>query len=205
MKTSTLIAAGLSLVALAAFRPLTDYNSLEIGKTVPKDGVKMQDISGKQVSLSDAKRKNGLLVIFSCNTCPFVVKNESRLKAISLYALKSDFGVITVNSNEGQRDGDDSFDAMKKYQAEKEFGGYYVIDKNDEIANAFGASHTPETYLFNKEGVLVYKGAIDDSPRDESSVKTHFLKDALDATVQGHTVKTTSTKSVGCSIKRKDS
>ncbi|HEV7232315.1 MAG TPA: thioredoxin family protein [Bacteroidia bacterium] len=194
----------LTLLALGASAFTGEYTSLEIGKPLPKPELKVADVSGKSVSLGEAKGKNGLLVIFSCNTCPFVIKNESRIKEISAYALKNEYGVVVVNSNESQRDGDDSFEAMKKYKAEKQFSGYYVLDKNSELANAFGATHTPETYLFSKAGTLVYKGAIDDSPRDEASVKEHYLKEAMDAAMKGQVVKTNSTKSVGCGIKRKE-
>jgi hypothetical protein len=205
MKTYSLFSAAVFMTVLClAFKPAIDYTSLEIGKPAPKTEVKLMDVSGKSISLVEAKGKNGLLVIFSCNTCPFVVKNEGRIKEMTAYAAKNDFGVVVINSNEGQRDGDDSFNAMKKYKAEKQFSGYYVVDKNDDMANAFGATHTPEIYLFGKNGTLVYKGAIDDSPRDETAVKQHFLKDALDATVKGEAVKNNSTKSVGCTIKRKD-
>ncbi len=204
MKTRYLLPATIILLFCFAFKPFTDYTSLEIGKPAPKTEVKLTDVSGKSISLKEVKGKNGMLVIFSCNTCPFVIKNEGRIKEITEYALKNEMGVVVINSNEGQRDGDDSFEAMKKYKEEKKFSGYYVLDKNSELANAFGATHTPETFLFGQKGTLVYKGAIDDSPRDEPTVKEHFLKDAIDATVKGSVVKTNTTKSIGCSIKRKD-
>jgi peroxiredoxin len=204
MKTILFLSAATIALACFAFKPVADYTSLEIGKATPKTDVKLSDVSGKTISLSDVKGKNGLLVIFSCNTCPFVIKNESRIKEITAYALKNETGVVIINSNEAQRDGDDSFEAMKKYKEEQKFSAYYLLDKNSELANAFGATHTPETFLFSKKGILIYKGAIDDSPRDEPSVKQHFLKDAIDANITGGVIKNNSTKSVGCSIKRKD-
>jgi hypothetical protein len=205
MKTPYKLAAGICLLGALALTSFTEYVSLEIGKPVPKAATKVTDVSGKVITLTDSKGKNGLLVIFSCNTCPFVVKNEGRIKEVTAYAMKNEIGVVVVNSNEGQRDGDDSFDAMKKYKADKQFSGFYVLDKDDELANAFGATHTPESFLFGKSGMLLYKGAIDDSPRDETAVKTHFLKDAIDAAAKGQELKTnTVTKSVGCTIKRKE-
>ncbi len=204
MKTILYTAIAASALLLS-FRPFEGITSLEIGKSLPKMEIKLSDVSGKSVSLGEAVGKSGLLVIFSCNTCPFVIKNESRIKEMTAYALKNGFGSVVINSNEGQRDSDDSFEAMKKYHEQKQFSGFYLLDKNSELANAFGATHTPEIYLFGKTGTLVYKGAIDDSPRDESTVKEHFLKDAMDAVIKGETVKTNSTKSVGCTIKRKES
>jgi thioredoxin-related protein len=204
MKKTFIYSLALLTVFCFAFRTMTDYPQLEIGKSIPKAELKLGDVSGKTVTLSDSRGKNGLLVIFSCNTCPFVVKNESRIKEMTAYALKNEIGVVVVNSNESQRDGDDSFAAMKKYKAEKQFSGSYIMDTNSELANAFGATHTPEIYLFSKAGILAYKGGIDDAARDESAVKVHFLKDAIDAVVSGSPVKINSTKSVGCSIKRKE-
>ncbi len=204
MKTYTLFSAALMLLFFTAFIAPGDFTSLEIGKPTPKTEVKLMDVGGKNISLAEATGKNGLLVVFSCNTCPFVIKNQGRIKAMTEYAAKNEFGVVVINSNEGQRDADDSFEAMKKYKADQQFSGYYVVDKNSELANAFGATHTPEIYLFGKSGTLVYKGAIDDSPRDETGVKQHFLKDAIDQTVKGEIILFNSTKSVGCTIKRKD-
>src|SRR5690349_24409593 len=102
----------LACLALVSFRVLED---LPIGASLPKADVKMKDISGKEITLKDAKKKNGLLVMFSCNTCPWVVKNQSRTSAICTYALENNIGVVVLNSNEGQRSDDDSYEAMKEY------------------------------------------------------------------------------------------
>jgi peroxiredoxin len=174
---------------------------LPIGSDMPNADVKMKDISGKEVSLKDAKKKNGLLVMFSCNTCPYVVKNQQRTKEISAYAQKNDIGVILVNSNEAQRGSDDSFDAMKQYAKSQGYNWYYVVDEKSALADAFGANRTPETFLFNKEGKLVYHGAIDDNP-DESSVTRKHLKEAVDEMIGGKDVTIKTSRSVGCGIKR---
>ena len=190
----------LSLVAfgLLSFIPVTE---LPIGADVPKADKEMKDISGKKVTLKDAKKKNGLLVMFSCNTCPYVVKNQQRTKEISAYALKNDIGVVLVNSNEAQRDSDDSFEAMKQYAKDQGYEWYYVVDEKSELADAFGANRTPENFLFNKDGKLVYHGAIDDNP-DESGVTRKHLKEAISEMVNGKEVTTKTSKSVGCTIKR---
>ena len=190
----------LSLLAfgLLSFIPVTE---LPIGADVPKADKEMKDISGKKVTLKDAKKKNGLLVMFSCNTCPYVVKNQQRTKEISAYALKNDIGVVLVNSNEAQRDSDDSFEAMKQYAKDQGYEWYYVVDEKSELADAFGANRTPENFLFNKDGKLVYHGAIDDNP-DESGVTRKHLKEAISEMVNGKEVTTKTSKSVGCTIKR---
>lgn len=189
--------AGLSLFSFAPFA------DLPIGSQLPKADVKMKDISGKEITLKEAKGKNGLLVMFSCNTCPWVVKNEERTKEISKYALDNGVGVVLINSNEGQRDKDDSYEAMKAYAKKLGYTWYYVMDQNSEVADAFGANRTPETYLFNKEGKLVYHGAIDDNPDDAGAVSRKHLKEAIDETKGGKEVTVNTSRSKGCTIKRK--
>lgn len=190
----------LSLLAfgLLSFMPVTE---LPIGSDMPNADVKMKDISGKEVSLKEAKKKNGLLVMFSCNTCPYVIKNQQRTKDISSYALKNDIGVVLINSNEGQRGSDDSFEAMKEYAKGQGYNWYYVVDEKSALADAFGANKTPENFLFNKEGKLVYHGAIDDNPV-EANVSRKHLKEAVDEMLNGKDVTVKTSKSVGCTIKR---
>src|ERR1044071_3741026 len=120
----------LSLLAFAliAFKPVTE---LPIGSDMPKADVKMKDISGKIVTLKDVKMKNGLLVMFSCNTCPFVIKNQKRTREICTYALQHDIGVVLINSNEGQRSDDDSFEAMKQYAKDQGYNWYYAVDEKN--------------------------------------------------------------------------
>ena len=203
MKKTIKLLSVIVLVAIAttAFKPVTVNPELEIGAAIPKATIKMTDVSGKEVSLETAKKEKGLLVIFSCNTCPFVKLSESRIKEAITDASKHSIGVIIINSNEAQRDDEDSFDAMKKYAASQGYSCSYVVDKNSEVADAFGATRTPHCFLFDKKG-LVYRGAIDDNVKDASTAKEHYLKDAIEAVSKGTTVKINSTKSVGCGIKR---
>ena len=197
-----LLFAGVMIITISsAFKLITVNPELEIGKSIPEPDVKMMDISGKEVSLSDVKGENGLLVMFSCNTCPYVKLSESRIKEMAKLAKSNKIGVILVNSNEAQRADEDSFDAMKKYASSQGYDFNYVVDKNSQIANAFGATRTPHCFLFDKKG-LVYRGAIDDNIKDANDAKEHFLKDAITAVGEGKPVKTNSSKSVGCSIKR---
>ncbi|CAN5323930.1 thioredoxin family protein [soil metagenome] len=196
-----ILTAGAVVFLMATAFKVADYTELEIGKAIPSADVKMMDISGKEVSLADAKGENGLLVIFSCNTCPYVKLSESRIKEVAKMAKANKIGVILVNSNEAQRADEDSMDEMKKYARAQGYDFNYVVDKNSVVANAFGATRTPHCFLFDKK-VLVYRGAIDDNIKSATDAKEHFLNDAITAVGTGKAVKTNSTKSVGCSIKR---
>lgn len=199
MKKLFLLFMAASSAALISF---TRVDELPIGSDLPKPEAKLKDISGKEISLKEASGKNGLLVMFSCNTCPVVVKNQKRTLEVCRYARENNIGVVLVNSNEAQRQEDDSYNAMKEYAKDQGYAWYYVVDKNSEVADAFGASRTPENFLFNKEGKLVYHGAIDDNPSDPGSVKRNHLRQAISELVGGKEIAVKTSRSVGCSIKR---
>jgi peroxiredoxin len=199
MKRILLASTILVALAFAAFR-LADV--LPIGASLPKADVKLKDISGKDVALGNLSGKNGLLVMFSCNTCPYVIKNEARTVAICNFARQQNMGVVLINSNEAYRDGDDSYEAMKKYAAEQKYNWHYVVDKNSIIADAFGANRTPECFLFDKNQKLVYHGAIDDNPSDAAAVTRSHLQEAIKELVEGKEISVKESRSVGCTIKR---
>jgi len=187
--------------ALFGFAPIIN-SGLEIGGSLPKANLKVKDISGKELTMKEMMKANGLLVMFSCNTCPYVTRNQSRTKEICAYALQHDIGVILLNSNEGYRDNGDSFEAMQTYAKEQGYNWPYAVDKNNELADAFGADRTPECFLFDKNTKLVYHGAIDDNPQDAGNVHRQHLKQAIDETLTGKEVTVKESRSVGCTIKK---
>ena len=182
----------------------TFNNVLPIGASIPKPDLKIKDISGKEISLKEAKKKNGLLVMFSCNTCPWVIKNQARTIEVANYALSKEIGVILLNSNEGQRDDADSYAEMKAYAAAQDYKWYYAVDANNLLADEFGANRTPECFLFNADGKHVYHGAIDDNPGNASGVTRKHLKVAIDEMTAGKEVSIKESRSMGCQIKRKE-
>ena len=201
MKKIFFLLSSFSVLALTSF---VAFNELPIGAALPKTNVLLKDVSEKEVSLKDAKKQNGLLVMFSCNTCPYVIKNQPRTKEIAAYAMQNNIGVILINSNEAQRTSDDSFEAMKQYAKDQGYNWYYVVDKNSELADAFGANRTPECFLFSKDEKLVYHGAIDDNPGGEvSEIGRKHLKEAIAEMLANKEVTVKTSRSVGCSIKRK--
>jgi hypothetical protein len=176
--------------------------SLPIGAAIPKANVRVKDVSGKELSLEEAKQVNGLLVMFTCNTCPYVIRNQSRTNEVCKYAQSNKVGVVLLNANEGDRAGGNSFSEMQSYARSQRYLWPYALDEKSVLADAFGASRTPECYLFDKNGKLVYHGAIDDSPGDAAQVKRHHLKEAINEMMQGKDVTVKETRSVGCSINR---
>ena len=191
------------LVAICMCIAFTSKTSLlPIGAPIPSPDVKMKDVSGKEISFKDAQKENGLLVMFSCNTCPVVKKYEERTLEIAKYALDKNIGVILLNPNEGSRSKGDSFDDMKEYATKKGYTFSYVIDNDHQMADAFGATRTPEVFLFDKSGKLIYTGAIDDNPNSSQEVSRKHLKMAIDEQIAGKEVTSKTTRSVGCTIKR---
>lgn len=192
----------LLLLPAVVFLSFTMKDPLPLGSAVPKADNKLKDISGKVVTLNEAKKENGLLVMFSCNTCPVVINNQTRTNEICQFASKQNIGVVLLNSNEGNRKSSESLAAMQEYAKGQGYSWYYAEDKNNELADAFGAMRTPECFLFDKDGKLVYHGAIDDSPSDAAGVNRVHLKEAINEVVAGKEVSVKQSKSVGCSIKR---
>lgn len=197
-----LILAALSLILVPVISSFVfQGEELPLNAGLPMPEHKMKDVGGKMISLTDAKTKKGLLVIFSCNTCPYVKLSESRILEYSEYCLKNNIGCILVNSNEAQRSEEDSFDEMGKYYKNQKLNCPYVVDEKSQLADAFGATRTPQCFLFDDKA-LVYKGAIDDNVKDPEAVKTFYLKDALVALNSGQIPGLQQTKSIGCTIKR---
>ena len=171
---------------------------ISIGSKMPGSDYILKNINGKESELSTYKKENGLLVIFSCNTCPWVIRWQGRYNPISELCSKNNIGFVAVNSNASQHDGVDSFDSMKKHAKKYEYIFPYVLDSGSRLAKAFGAMVTPHVYLFDKNGDLRYRGAIDDGPK---RVKHNYLVDAINSVSKGKSVRTKTTKSLGCSIK----
>jgi peroxiredoxin len=189
------------VLAIASVMLATINEPLPIGSTLPKPEVKMKNINGKDISFNDAMGKNGLLVMFSCNTCPVVHKYQSRINEVSKWALDNNIGVILLNPNEAYRENGDSYDDMKNYAKENGFNWYYVVDEKSAMADAFGATRTPEVFLFSTGKKLVYHGAIDDSQNPDKVNRKHLMI-AYEEMLAGKDVSLNKTKSVGCTIKR---
>ena len=188
----------------------TTAESLEIGATAPMGGMEMKGIDGTMNSLKTLKGERGLLVVFSCNTCPFVVGRdgksegwENRYNDLHKQAQNMGFGMVLINSNEAKREGDDSMSEMQSHAKSAAYTMPYVVDKNHQLADAFGAKTTPHVYLLDADLKLAYKGAIDDNVDSADKVSKTYVQDAMAMLMKGQNPDPTSTKPLGCSIKRK--
>lgn len=202
------VAAFLSVLAFS-YSEKASNEILNIGVIAPEQSLEMTDVSGKNVTLKSVAKKKGLLVIFTSNKCPFVVGNgsksegwEGRYPELYDLASQSDIGMVLVNSNEASRDNGESMDDMKARYEKRGFKGYYALDKNHVLADAFGALTTPHVFLFDENMKLIYRGAIDDSVDSSKEVSQAYLKNAIDAHLSGNEIEPKSTRQLGCSIKR---
>ena len=176
---------------------------LEIGSTMPLKDLELADISGKNITLANAKGDAGTLVVFSCNTCPWVIRWEDRYVSLANTYAQKGIGMIAVNSNAARFGGEDSLEEMLEHAKNKGYNFPYAQDPESELASAFGATKTPHIYLFNGDDKLVYRGAIDDNAKNAKKVDEPFLANAIDALLAGNPISPQTTKALGCSIKFK--
>ncbi len=190
-------------VLVVAFMPSekTAVEELSIGAEAPLTDLEVQDVSGEMLTLSEVAKSNGLLVNFSCNTCPWVGAWEDRYNPIAQLAEENDIGVIALNPNTAIRDDGESLQDMKERAEKSNYQFPYAVDKDSKLASAFGATRTPHIYLFNSDMELVYRGAIDDNAKSAEDVKNPYLKNAIKDLAAGNEISPKTTKSLGCTIK----
>ena len=174
---------------------------LALGASIPLADVKLRNVDGKDVTLAGVKGAKGTLVVFTCNACPWVKKWEGRVAAIGNDAVKRGLGVIAINSNDPKLNPEDGYDVMQARARKHGMKFAYAVDGTSGLARAFGASRTPEVFLFDAGGKLVYHGAIDDNADEAAKVTKPYLRDAVLAVASGKAVPTAKTKALGCGIK----
>jgi peroxiredoxin len=156
---------------------------------------------GGTVSADTYADKPVLGVVFWCNHCPYVKAWEDRMIAIQREYADRGVQFVLISSNDPVQYPDDSFDAMKVQAQKKAYPFPYLFDASQEVARAYGATRTPEIFLFDRERMLRYHGAPDDNFENPGAVKAAYLKDALEALLAGRDPTTAETPPKGCTIK----
>ncbi|MEI8104942.1 MAG: thioredoxin family protein [Actinomycetes bacterium] len=157
-------------------------------------------IDGREHTLESYADAAVLVLVQSCNHCPYVLAWEGRLNAIARDYAEHGVDVVALNANDASRYPADSFERMVEHAAAEGFVFDYLHDETQSVARALGAERTPEVFVFDRERRLRYHGAIDDS-RDDQAVTTHYLRDTLDAVLAGEIPAVSETPAVGCSVK----
>ena len=176
-------------------------NKLKIDSSIPS--FSLLGVDDKTYSLNDFSDKKILIVIFSCNHCPYVQAYEDRMIALQNEFEKDGVQIVAINSNDDVKYPDDSFDEMKKRAVVRGFNFPYLRDESQDIAKAFGATHTPQIFLFDTDRKLKYEGKIDDNWQEPYKVKSAYLKEAILEVLKGKEVSVPETFSIGCTIKWK--
>ena len=176
-------------------------NTLSIGSKIPSFNLK--GIDGNSYSPDSFSNASALIIIFSCNHCPYVKAYEGRMIEIQKKYKERGVTLIAINSNDADNYPDDSFENMKVRAEERDFNFAYLRDEDQSIAKLFDATHTPEIFLFDSKSELVYHGKIDDNWQDPKKVVNHYLEDALNELLEKKEISVPETYSIGCTIKWK--
>jgi peroxiredoxin len=198
----TFAAAALAALLPAALPAALQMTTpLALGAKAPQATTKMKNVDGKMLSIADVAGKAGTLVIFTCNHCPFAKGWEQRIAELGATYSKKGIGVILINANDPAMHAEDDYAGTQARAKSLNLAVPYVVDETSAVARAFGASVTPEAFLFDAGGKLAYHGTIDDNHRDPSKVEKRYLKDALDAVAAGKRPAVPESKGLGCGIK----
>jgi peroxiredoxin len=166
----------------------------------------LMNIDGKKISLTDFSGNKGVILIFTCNHCPFSVAYEDRIIALDKKYAPLGYPVLAINSNDPMAYPADSYENMIERANEKGFSFPYVFDETQEIAKAYGAMKTPHVYLLSRNDnvhTVQYVGAIDDNSNEPDLVKVKYVENALAELMAGKPVSVSLTKAIGCGIKWK--
>lgn len=188
------------MVMLVIFATGLPAQALNIGDSIVDGAVEMENIDGSKITLDDIKGEKGTLVIFSCNHCPFVIAWQKEMVTIGNEYQKKGLGVVFINSNDPDVKGD-TMAGMKELAKKEGYAFPYAVDATSDVARHFGASKTPDVFLFDAEGKLIYKGAVSEGGRSPKDGGEPYLIHAIDALLSEKPVLKTETKAVGCSIK----
>jgi peroxiredoxin len=181
---------------------VADSNKMKPGASAP-DFKDLPGVDGKRYGLKDLAAENALVIFFSCNHCPYVQAYEDRVMELQNEFRGKGVRFVAINANDATTHPDDSFDNMVARAKERKFNFLYLRDEGQDVARAFGATHTPHLFVFDKERRLRYTGRIDDNWQEPEKVTRRYLRDALNALTQGQAPAEAETFAIGCTIKWK--
>jgi len=194
MYRTTLVLASFHIAA--AICAAGEFNpTLSIGDKAPV-WKELPGVDGKKHSTADLKKKV-IVVVFTCNSCPYAVDYEDRLVALFEKNKRKDVQIVAMNVNKVP---EDSLEEMKKRAKKKGFKFPYLYDETQKIARDFGATYTPEFFVLNKERKVVYMGAMDDST-DMKKVKHQYVQAAIDGVLSDKPIEKKETVAIGCRVR----
>ncbi|MFW6020212.1 MAG: thioredoxin family protein [Bacteroidales bacterium] len=194
---------------LIVFMGIVATGSAQQGLNVGDEAVEFNllNVDGEYVSLEDYQDKEGVVVIFTCNHCPYAQAWEQRIINLHHDYAGKGYPVVAINPNDSNVVAEDSYTAMQQRAEEKDYPFPYLLDAKQDIFPAYGATKTPHVYLLeNKDDkfIVSYIGAIDNNYKSADNVTETYLADAIDALIEGKKPDPVNTKAIGCSIKVAD-
>ena len=181
---------------------LLESIAIPLGTKMPE--FELKDPHGKKYKGSDQFAERGLLIVFTCNHCPYALAVWPRVIRLAHYAKNLKINTLAINPNIHPKYPDDAPEKMILKIKELGITFPYLVDESQAVARSFKAQCTPDIYLFNQNRELVYHGRIDDNWQDESKVTKEELKEALNNLAVGQPINPTQRPSMGCSIKWRD-
>ena len=173
--------------------------ALSVGSKAPD--FDLPGVDGRGYSLGSFADKKAVVVVFSCNHCPYVVASEDRMIGLQADYAERGIQLVAINPNDEVKYPADRFEAMKTRAAEKGFNFPYLRDESQEVARAYGDTATPEVFVVDPAGTIVYHGRIDDNVMEPHRIRRHDLREALEELLAGKEITVKDTEPVGCSVK----
>ena len=180
----------------------TPSNMVNLGTLAPN--FKLLNTKNNEPVISDNYfNKNGTIIMFICNHCPFVIHVLDEIVSITK-KYDNEISFIAISSNDIVNYPEDSPELMKKLAEEKKFNFPYLYDETQEVAKKYDAACTPDFFVYNSDKQLVYRGQLDDSrPGNDIPVTGHDLRKAIDSLINGEEIDKNQKPSIGCNIKWK--
>lgn len=175
---------------------------IEVGQQAP--AFALPGVDGQTHALAELlATQRAVVVIFSCNHCPYVQAWEDRLIAIQDDYRARGVALVAINANDAVKYPEDDFPAMQQRARARGFNFLYLRDESQEVARAYGATRTPHVFVLDATGTVRYRGAIDDNYENPAAVTQPYLRRALEAVLRGEAPDPATTEAVGCTIKWK--
>ncbi len=176
-------------------------SAIPLGSPMPALDARLTDGSGNATTLGARRGATYTAVLFWGNKCPWTGRYEDRIKLLGSELSGPGKVILLINSNDSAAFPAEAAPASAQYAAEKGLTIPYLADPDSKVARAFGATRTPQAFVFDSAGTLVYSGAIDDSPGDPDNVSKDYLRDVLLALAQAQPINAPETKAFGCMIR----
>ena len=172
---------------------------LKIGDKLPE--FTLVATNGRECNPYEFEESKIIVVMFTCNHCPYVQAYEKRLINLQKDFASRGVTFLAINANDEENYPEDSFENMVKRAKEKGYNFPYLRDKTQNVAKAFGATYTPEVFVFDEKKIMQYHGRIDDNWQEPDKVTKHNLKEAIESILSGKPVDRANTQAIGCTVK----